>query len=92
MTNSRHLNTMRSWLEVELSEVNMKNSSRRPDPVKLINQRHYHGQQLGVKVDEHNVYPIPEDMVHMVVVDDRILDVAPISRLPIVILSFRPVA
>lgn len=53
------------------------------EPFEPINQRKYTGQRLGVRVSLFQTDPIPAELVPMVLVGDRIMDVAPISRLPI---------
>ena len=63
----------------------------RHEPFEPTNQRRYEGQRLGIQVDENTVVPIPGPCYPQVLVgsrsDLRIMDVTPISRLPIVVMD-----
>jgi len=61
------------------------------EPFEPINQQPYNGQRLGIKLQDGTVDPIPQEAITMVLTGDfpalRIMDVAPLSRLPIVIID-----
>lgn len=50
-------------------------------------KREYSGQTLGVRMPSGEIDEIPQAKVYMVVAGNRILEKAPLSGLPIVILS-----